>query len=121
MAKLTVGYETSKDNRDGKMTADTDTETTPATKPKKVKAVAVDAPAFLLGDDVYFSPPQAARDALRSNRGLDVTEWAAKIVFVNGDGTYQLRVFRPFGLGDELVWKAAHDAGGSPGTFRARG
>ena len=89
-------------------------------KPKKAKAAGDDA-AFRLGDDVYFSPPQAARDALRSNRGLDVTEWAAKIVFVNGDGTYQLRVFRPFGLGDELVWKAAHDAGGAPGTFRARG
>ncbi len=80
-----------------------------------------DAAAFRLGDDVYFSPPQAARDSLRSARGIDVTEWAAKIVFVNKDGTYQLRVFRPFGLADEVVQQAKHDPSGAPGTFRARG
>jgi hypothetical protein len=76
---------------------------------------------FRLGDDVYFSPPQSARDSLRSARGIEVTEWAAKIVFVNKDGTYQLRVFRPFGLSDEVVQQAKHDATGEPGTFRARG
>lgn len=89
--------------------------------PKKATKIKAAGDDFRLGDDVYFSPPMAARDSLRSARGIVATEWAAKIVFVNQDGTYQLRVFRPFGLADEVVQQAKHDAGGSPGTFRARG
>lgn len=89
-------------------------------KVKKADPLVAADPDLELGDIVIFTPTQAAKDSLRSVRGIEADGWAAMVTFVRDDGVYQLRVFRPFGLADETVPSAKFDPSGAPGTFRLK-
>lgn len=113
-------------------------ESLPAEKPKrerkkreqpKIDAAAVlaatEQPVYDVGDIVFYRPADAARRSLKSNRGLDVEEFAAIITHIHPEGSQRagqvsLRVFRPMGLQDDTVFACGYSAEYKPDTFRVK-
>lgn len=104
-------------------------ERKPRAKPQIDAKAILDAtaqPAYGVGDIVFYRPADAARRSLKSNRGLDVDEFAAIITYIHPEGAQRagqvsLRVFRPMGLQDETVFACTYSAEFKPDTFRVKG